>query len=69
MLTLSLRTGDQVKLQMPDGREGILTITTVNGDKVRVGFEFPRDIRIGNRVHLTPAQRQAYRASYERSHK
>lgn len=46
MLVLSRETGDQTYVYLPDGRRVTVCIVNVDRNKVRLGFDAPRDIRI-----------------------
>lgn len=45
MLVLSAFQDDRIHIVMPDGRTIVVTVTRLT-DKVRLGFEAPRDVKI-----------------------
>jgi carbon storage regulator len=46
MLVVSRKINERVFVEMPDGRLIVVTISAVRGDKVRVGFDAPQDVKI-----------------------
>lgn len=46
MLTLSRKRDEWVNLLLPDGRTIGVQLTDIRGDRVRLGFEAPRDVKI-----------------------
>ncbi|MEE9405355.1 MAG: carbon storage regulator [Algisphaera sp.] len=51
MLALSRRVGEKIVIGDPANPLGVIQIMAVQGDKVRLAFDFPRDIQI-NRKEL-----------------
>lgn len=46
MLVLSRKENESVIIKLPDGREVVVMLTAIRGDRVRLGFEAPKDIVI-----------------------
>jgi sRNA-binding carbon storage regulator CsrA len=46
MLVLTLAVEDSAHLFLPDGRRALIKIGSVNGNKVRLCFEAPEDLKI-----------------------
>ena len=46
MLALSRRVGERVVIGDPANPLGVVQVVAVSGDKVRLGFDFPRDVAI-----------------------
>ena len=51
MLALTRRVGEEVVIGDPQHPTGIIRVVEVQGDKVRLAFDFPRDVQI-NRKEL-----------------
>lgn len=46
MLCLSQRVSEKVIIKLPDGREMVIMVIALRGDRVRIGYDAPRDIDI-----------------------
>ena len=55
MLALTRRVGEEVVIGDPQDPMGLIRVVEVQGDKVRLAFDFPRDIAI-NRRELADAK-------------
>lgn len=51
MLALTRRVGEEVVIGDPAKPLGIVRVVDIHGDKVRLAFDFPRDMQI-NRLEL-----------------
>ncbi|MGE3106716.1 MAG: carbon storage regulator [Phycisphaerales bacterium] len=49
MLVITRREGEEVVIGDPRNPIGIVRIASIKGDRVRVAFEFPRDIDVHRR--------------------
>ena len=49
MLVITRREGEEVVIGDPSAPIGVVRITTIKGDRVRVAFEFPRTIEVHRR--------------------
>lgn len=49
MLALTRRIGEEVVIGDPHKPLGIIRVVSVRGDKVRLSFDFPRDMPINRR--------------------
>lgn len=49
MLALTRRVGEEVVIGDPGDPDGIIRIVEIQGDKVRLAFDFPRKIQINRR--------------------
>ena len=49
MLVITRREGEEVVIGDPRQPIGIVRIASIKGDRVRVAFEFPRDIDVHRR--------------------
>lgn len=57
MLALTRRINEEVVIGDPDNPLGVIRVVSVHGDKVRLSFDFPRDIKI-NRRELADLKKQ-----------
>jgi len=57
MLALTRRVGEEVVIGDPHAPLGLLRVVDIHGDKVRLAFDFPRDIEI-NRKELADEKRK-----------
>ena len=57
MLALSRRVGEKVVIGDPANPLGVIQVVAVQGDKVRLAFDFPRDVQI-NRMELADRKRR-----------
>lgn len=46
MLALSRKKGEEVQVTLPDGRVGRVVLLDVDRNKVRIGFDFPDDVKL-----------------------
>lgn len=51
MLALTRRVGEEIVLGDPKKPIGVIRVVDIHGDKVRLSFDFPRDMQI-NRKEL-----------------
>ena len=51
MLALTRRIGEEVVIGDPKSPMGVIRVVEIHGDKVRLSFDFPRDVMI-NRKEL-----------------
>jgi len=58
MLALTRRVGEEVIIGDPDHPLGMIRVVQIQGDKVRLAFDFPRDTPI-NRSELANEKRRA----------
>lgn len=49
MLALTRRIGEEIVIGDPANPLGVIRIVAVHGDKVRLSFDFPRDVKINRR--------------------
>jgi carbon storage regulator len=49
MLVITRREGEEVVIGDPKNPIGIVRIASVKGERVRIAFDFPRDIQINRR--------------------
>ncbi|MEL6498155.1 MAG: carbon storage regulator [Planctomycetota bacterium] len=49
MLVITRREGEEVVIGSPDAPIGVVRIASIKGDRVRVAFEFPRDVAVHRR--------------------
>ncbi len=49
MLVITRREGEEVVIGSPDSPIGVVRIASIKGDRVRVAFEFPRDVAVHRR--------------------
>ncbi|MBS0196003.1 MAG: carbon storage regulator [Planctomycetes bacterium] len=49
MLVITRREGEEVVIGDPKNPIGVVRIASVKGDRVRVAFDFPRDVEINRR--------------------
>ena len=62
MLALSRRVGEKVVIGDPDAPLGTIQVVAVQGDKVRLAFDFPRHVAI-NRSEVADRKRDDERDS------
>ena len=46
MLVMSRKLSERIRIDLGDGRYVWVTVVSVKGDKIRLGFEAPKDIQI-----------------------
>ena len=49
MLVITRREGEEVVIGDPSAPLGIVRIATIKGDRVRIAFEFPREVQVHRR--------------------
>ena len=49
MLALTRRIGEEIVIGDPANPLGVIRVVAVHGDKVRLSFDFPRDVKINRR--------------------
>jgi carbon storage regulator len=49
MLVITRREGEEVVIGDPSNPMGFIRIATIKGDRVRIAFDFPRDIDVHRR--------------------
>ena len=49
MLVITRREGEEVVIGNPASPLGVVRITSIKGDRVRIAFEFPREIEVHRR--------------------
>ena len=49
MLALTRRVGEEVVIGDPAQPVGVIRVVEIHGDKVRLAFDFPRDMQINRR--------------------
>jgi len=49
MLALTRRVGEEVVIGDPREPMGVIRVVDIHGDKVRLSFDFPRDVKINRR--------------------
>lgn len=49
MLVITRREGEEVVIGDPKNPIGVVRIASVKGDRVRIAFDFPRDVDINRR--------------------
>ncbi len=61
MLALTRRAGEEVVIGDPANPLGVIRVVELHGDKVRLSFDFPREVQI-NRKELADQKAQASEA-------
>ncbi len=59
MLALTRRVGEEVVIGDPRQPLGVIRIVDIHGDKVRLSFDFPRDMQINRRELAEQKAKQA----------
>lgn len=49
MLVITRREGEEVVIGDPRNPQGIVRIAGIKGDRVRIAFEFPREVQVHRR--------------------
>jgi carbon storage regulator len=49
MLVITRREGEEVVIGDPSNPIGVVRIASIKGDRVRIAFEFPRDVSVHRR--------------------
>ena len=63
MLALTRRIGEEVVIGDPKSPMGVIRIVEIHGDKVRLSFDFPREVKINRRELAEQKARQAQEES------
>ena len=58
MLALTRRIGEEVVIGDPGKPIGVIRVVEIHGDKVRLSFDFPRDVLINRRELAEQKARQ-----------
>ncbi len=58
MLALTRRIGEEVVIGDPKAPIGVIRVVEIHGDKVRLSFDFPRDVMINRRELAEQKARQ-----------
>lgn len=61
MLALTRRAGEEVVIGDPANPLGVIRVVELHGDKVRLSFDFPREVQI-NRKELADQKAQGKQA-------
>jgi carbon storage regulator CsrA len=59
MLALTRRVGEEVVIGDPQSPLGILRVVEIHGDKVRLSFDFPKEVKINRRELAEQKAKQA----------
>jgi carbon storage regulator len=49
MLALTRRPGEEIVIGDPANPIGVIRVVEIHGDKVRLSFDFPREVKINRR--------------------
>lgn len=49
MLALTRRVGEEIVIGDPRSPMGVIRVVEIHGDKVRLSFDFPRELQINRR--------------------
>jgi carbon storage regulator len=60
MLALTRRIGESIEIGDPSDPIGSVTVVEIKGDKVKLGFTFPRNTQV-NRFEIAQAKRKSAR--------
>ncbi|MCC7145713.1 MAG: carbon storage regulator [Phycisphaeraceae bacterium] len=60
MLALTRRVGEEVVIGDPRQPLGVVRVVEIHGDKVKLSFDFPRDLQV-NRREVAEQKIQAYK--------
>lgn len=58
MLALTRRPGEEIVIGDPANPLGVIRIVEIHGDKVRLSFDFPREVKINRRELADQKMRQ-----------
>ena len=58
MLALTRRIGEEVVIGDPSDPMGVIRVVEIHGDKVRLSFDFPREVMINRRELAEKKARQ-----------
>lgn len=59
MLVITRVTGEEVVIGNPASPMGVIRISSVKGDRVRLAFEFPKEIQVNRREVADEKAREA----------
>ena len=59
MLALTRRIGEEVVIGDPSDPMGVIRVVEIHGDKVRLSFDFPREVLINRKELAEQKARQA----------
>jgi len=59
MLALTRRVGEEVVIGDPCKPLGLIRVVEIHGDKVRLSFDFPREVKINRKELAEQKARQA----------
>ena len=59
MLALTRRVGEEVVIGDPSNPTGLIRVVEIHGDKVRLSFDFPREVLINRKELAEQKARQA----------
>lgn len=65
MLALTRRIGEEIVLGDPANPLGVIRVVDIHGDKVRLSFDFPRDMQVNRRELAELKLKQAREAAGE----
>jgi carbon storage regulator len=60
MLALTRRPGEEIVIGDPANPLGVIRIVEIHGDKVRLSFDFPREVKINRRELADQKMRQQH---------
>ena len=69
MLALTRRVGEEVVIGDPQSPLGILRVVEIHGDKVRLSFDFPKEVKINRRELAEQKAKQAREQAREQAAK
>ena len=69
MLALTRRVGEEVVIGDPLSPLGILRVVEIHGDKVRLSFDFPKEVKINRRELAEQKAKQAREQAREQAAK
>ena len=69
MLALTRRVGEEVVSGDPQSPLGILRVVEIHGDKVRLSFDFPKEVKINRRELAEQKAKQAREQAREQAAK
>ena len=57
MLALTRRIGEEIEIGDPQSPLGVIRVVEIHGDKVKLSFDFPREVAV-NRRELADQKRE-----------
>ena len=57
MLVITRREGEEVVIGDPENPIGVVRVAAIKGERVRVAFDFPRDVQIHRRELIRSLRR------------